>query len=437
MKRVGLAAAVAALLLVASSAQAATPAIDIHSAGPLSDIYIGNDLSCQVRSGGFSSTEFFPNASGPGDCGTFLFITGSDSVHSELLGPDFANHAGGTHTTASPTPRCRSRPCSQSLTGVGHRDRVRTGLRPSSPLTTRSERGPSIVLTFTEVDTYVVGQQLLPDRRHGREHWARGAERQRRAVPRCRLPAARQRQRVSARSSHQLGADHGRRAPARRSATTMVLEEFVPITAGSSWEPKQRPRRYGQTLERKRPAQLDASVCASNCRQRDGDRVARLRPCRRRSSADLLVPDDDRRHRPRWRLLVRRPCGLSRRRDRRHHHRPEHKRHPERVFGDDQLGRRQFLGGHRRRRQRQLLGDREPQLPGRRNVPHHRDDHGGRHQPRQLYRERLRHDHGPSVHRDHGRPDRQQQHEGRFCWIRQSGRPPHHDALRVRARLAL
>ena len=94
LKRVGL-AAVAALLLAASSAQAATPAIDIHSAGPLSDIYIGNDLSCQVRSGGFSSTEFFPNASGPGDCGTF-FNTGSDTATQELLGPDFANHAGGT-----------------------------------------------------------------------------------------------------------------------------------------------------------------------------------------------------------------------------------------------------------------------------------------------------------------------------------------------------
>ena len=40
MKRVGL-AAVAVLLLAASSAQAATPSIDIHSAGPLSDIYVG------------------------------------------------------------------------------------------------------------------------------------------------------------------------------------------------------------------------------------------------------------------------------------------------------------------------------------------------------------------------------------------------------------
>ena len=46
--------------------------VDIHSPGPLSDIYIGNDLSCQVRSGGFSSTEFFPNARRPGRLRTFL-----------------------------------------------------------------------------------------------------------------------------------------------------------------------------------------------------------------------------------------------------------------------------------------------------------------------------------------------------------------------------
>ena len=40
---------------------------------------------------------------------------------------------------------------------------------------------------------------------------------------------------------------------------------------------------------------------------------------------------------------------------------------------------------------------------------------------------RLRHDHGRSIHRDHGRPDRQQQHEGRFRWVGESGRPPDHD----------
>ncbi|HEY6477015.1 MAG TPA: hypothetical protein VI456_10565, partial [Polyangia bacterium] len=87
-----------ALLAVPAASAATTPFVDIHSAGPLSDIYIGNDLGCQVRSGGFSSTEYFPNASGPGDCGTFAFLT-SDNVDGGLFGPDFANHPGGTHTT--------------------------------------------------------------------------------------------------------------------------------------------------------------------------------------------------------------------------------------------------------------------------------------------------------------------------------------------------
>ncbi len=116
-----IAVAVAVVVVMAPAAWgAATPSVDIHSAGPLSDIYIGNDLSCQVRSGGFSSTEFFPNASGPGDCGTFLFIT--PDGNSGFFGPDFANHAGGTHTTGNfetGTPEVPFTPVSQSLTGSG------------------------------------------------------------------------------------------------------------------------------------------------------------------------------------------------------------------------------------------------------------------------------------------------------------------------------
>lgn len=49
------------------------PAQTISSAGPLTQIVLGNDLSCQVayaRDGGF---EFFP-ALAPGDCGTFLVV---------------------------------------------------------------------------------------------------------------------------------------------------------------------------------------------------------------------------------------------------------------------------------------------------------------------------------------------------------------------------
>ena len=228
----------AALLLAASSAQAATPAIDIHSAGPLSDIYIGNDLSCQVRSGGFSSTEFFPNASGPGDCGTFLFNTGSDSWQLRAPGAGLREprwgHSHDGHSRQRRDPVHAGEPVVDRL---GHRGRVRTALRPSSSLRpVKSEvfgRPP-----FTEVDTYVVGQQLLPDRRHGREQRARGAERHGELyhAADCQLRGERHRLRASSERT-------ARRHRGRACACTLAPsndqvrdEEFVPITITSGAE---------------------------------------------------------------------------------------------------------------------------------------------------------------------------------------------------------
>jgi hypothetical protein len=150
-----------AFVLVAPAALGATPSTDIHSAGQLSDIYIGNDLSCQVRSGGFSSTEFFPNAAGPGDCGSF-FNTGSDTAANELLGPDFQNHAGGTNTTGNfPVPPGETpyTPVSQSMTGSGTAAspyRVTTVVTANDPF----PGNPDLVFQLTEVDTYVVGQNF-------------------------------------------------------------------------------------------------------------------------------------------------------------------------------------------------------------------------------------------------------------------------------------
>ena len=146
----------AAVLIAVPAAWAATPFTDIHSAGPLSDIYIGNDLGCQVRSGGFSTTEYFPNAASPGDCGTFV-NTGSDDDTEELEGPDFSNHAGGTHTnfTIAEVPFT---PVSQTLTGLG------TAANPYQVTTvvTSSDPDPSgpIVYQLTEVDSYVVGNDF-------------------------------------------------------------------------------------------------------------------------------------------------------------------------------------------------------------------------------------------------------------------------------------
>jgi hypothetical protein len=149
-----IALAAALVLLAAPAAWASTPFVDIHSAGPLSDIYIGNDLSCQVRNGGFSSTEFFPNASGPGDCGTLLVINADGN--SGFVGPDFGNHPGGTHTagllSAAETPFT---PVSQSLTGSG------TAASPYRVTTVASSVDGTLTLTFTEVDTYVVGNNFF------------------------------------------------------------------------------------------------------------------------------------------------------------------------------------------------------------------------------------------------------------------------------------
>ncbi|MBV9606626.1 MAG: hypothetical protein JO027_16040 [Solirubrobacterales bacterium] len=231
----GFTAAVLSLaLLAAPAASASTPFLDIHSAGPLSDIYIGNDLSCQVRSGGFSSTEFFPNAPGPGDCGTFLDLTG-DNVSGGLWGPDFANHAGGTHTSFPQTETpFTSSPGNQSLTGSG------TAPSPYRLTTTVTLSAPTgntpVVLELTEIDSYVVGADTyrtdvtitntgtVPDDNGGWLYHAGD----------CQLRG----------SDTGLGAFETNAAactPNQLGSPPSALEEFAPITSGDSWEQTTSP----------------------------------------------------------------------------------------------------------------------------------------------------------------------------------------------------
>ena len=147
----GAVAAVAALLLVASSAQAATPATDIHSAGPLSDIFIGNELSCQVARAADAAFEFFPSNAAPGDCGTFISV-GADG-QSAIFGPDFGSHpsTGTTLMPGAPSDYHTFAPVSQSLTGSG------TAASPYRLTTVVSASDSTLNLQVTEVDSYVVG----------------------------------------------------------------------------------------------------------------------------------------------------------------------------------------------------------------------------------------------------------------------------------------
>ena len=125
----------------APAVQAQSPAFaytDINSSGPLTDVWIGNDLSCQVNDAGDPTYEFFPTDATPGDCGTFVSTGGT------LYAPNFSAHTG----SATGSPGTPFVPVSQSaVTGSG---------ASSSPyqLTTTATAG---TLTITETDSYITG----------------------------------------------------------------------------------------------------------------------------------------------------------------------------------------------------------------------------------------------------------------------------------------
>jgi hypothetical protein len=255
--------AVAALSIAACfaapAATASTPFVDIHSAGPLTDIYIGNDLGCQVRSGGFSSTEYYPNASGPGDCGTFLYLN-SDTIPNTLFGPDFANHTGGTHTSGFPIPETPFTVSAgnQSFTGTG------TAASPYRVTTTvtgtvLNQSGGTVALQISEVDSYIVGNNFYETdvtvKNIGGPNDAsldEGAELYHAAD--CQLRGL----------DTGLGAfEPNSQSPITAACTPNVLgnppsalEEFTPITAGASWEQTTVPTIW---------ANLDGSALNNNC----------------------------------------------------------------------------------------------------------------------------------------------------------------------------
>jgi hypothetical protein len=130
--------------LVPAPARAAVPFKDIASAGPLTHVYIGNELSCQVGYRGDARLELFPPAATPGDCGTFVALGGT------LYTPDFTSHDGTA--TGSLGPRTPFTAVSQTdVTGAGT-----TG----SPfrVTTRANAGAT-GLEISELDSYVAGDE--------------------------------------------------------------------------------------------------------------------------------------------------------------------------------------------------------------------------------------------------------------------------------------
>jgi hypothetical protein len=138
-------ATLAATALAGSAAQAAVPFKEIaSSAGPLTSVALGDELSCQVAYRGDARFELFPSAAKPGDCGTFVFTAGT------LFAPNFSAHdSTATSSLDVTTPWT---PVSQTaVTGTG------TAANPFK-VTTVADAGASGV-RITQSDTYVTGQE--------------------------------------------------------------------------------------------------------------------------------------------------------------------------------------------------------------------------------------------------------------------------------------
>src|SRR3954451_24056020 len=134
-------------LVAAPSALAQTPFVNEGApGGPLTQVAIGNDLSCQVQHTGDTAFELFPSSTTPGDCGTFLATGGA------LYTPDFSNHGGGATATSSLGARTPYSAVSQTpVSGSGS---------GSSPFrVTTIVNVASTGLQITEIDSYVAGQE--------------------------------------------------------------------------------------------------------------------------------------------------------------------------------------------------------------------------------------------------------------------------------------
>jgi hypothetical protein len=143
-------AALAAMALWPALAAASQEVIS--SSGPLSAIYIDEDLACQVQ----DSSDIVPSFSGgtePGGCGTFLALTKGEGVTDpearHLFGPSPAKGVVETHTDFKPVR--------QELAGKGTASEPYT-LRTYVEAIELSDGAPFPVAELVETDSYVTGQ---------------------------------------------------------------------------------------------------------------------------------------------------------------------------------------------------------------------------------------------------------------------------------------
>jgi hypothetical protein len=114
------------------------------SSGPLTQVSVGVDLSCQVQHTGDTSLEFFPPSATPGDCGTFVATGGT------LFTPDFSNHDSTfTSGLGARTP----------FTAVGQGAVTGAGTTASPKRVATAADLGTTGLRITEFDSYITGQE--------------------------------------------------------------------------------------------------------------------------------------------------------------------------------------------------------------------------------------------------------------------------------------
>ena len=115
---------------------------DISSDGPLTNVYLGNELSCQVHHGADVDHEMFPTSIAPADCGTLLAVGGV------LYAPDFFSH-DGTAVLALGTWTPFTQVSQSGVTGSG------TAADPFTVVTVADAGATG--LRITQTDTHVSG----------------------------------------------------------------------------------------------------------------------------------------------------------------------------------------------------------------------------------------------------------------------------------------
>jgi len=150
MAVLGMVLALACWPAVAGAAQTV-----IESSGPLTKIYVDNDLGCQLQASGDTFPSFFGHTE-PGGCGTFAAFTAGERVSGEsvhLFGPELGESAGKVEGAVDFTP------VSHKLTGAGTEASPFVLTTSVDAVQPAGRKAP--VAGLTETDTYVTGEDFF------------------------------------------------------------------------------------------------------------------------------------------------------------------------------------------------------------------------------------------------------------------------------------